>query len=68
MSATPRPRLTPIDGLAVSDEQLLEWLDEHNPQLRALDFEADRQEQSIALAQKQYYPDIHEENLSEEKK
>ena len=48
---------TPAD-VSLSDEQLLGWLTEHNPDLKAIDFEITRQKQSIELAEKDYYPDI----------
>ena len=46
------------ESVSFTDELLLEWLTENNPELKALDFEINRQKKNIELAQKNYYPDI----------
>jgi len=54
----PWPAEFTLADVSLSDEQLLGWLTEHNPDLKAIDFEITRQKQSIELAKKDYYPDI----------
>ncbi len=46
---------TPTD---FTDEQLVNWLAESNPQLKALDAEIARREHRLALARKDYFPDV----------
>ena len=42
-----------------SDEQLMGWLREGNPSLKAQDFAAAKEQVSIDLAKKDYLPDVH---------
>jgi len=42
----------------ISEEQIMSWLDEHNPELQAMQFAAQRARWNIALAKKNFYPDI----------
>lgn len=46
------------ESVSFTDELLLEWLTENNPELKGLDFEISWQKKNIELAQKNYYPDI----------
>jgi len=54
----PWPKELPENDTAVTSEQLLEWLRQGNPELKALDFVALKEADSIALARKNRYPDI----------
>ena len=47
-----------IPHVPFSDEQLLAWAAEGNPELAALDREVIARRQEIALARKAYYPDV----------
>jgi outer membrane protein, heavy metal efflux system len=44
------------EGLALDIEQLLAWLNEHNPELQRLDALASREEARVVVAQKQGWP------------
>ena len=44
--------------IQASDEQILNWLGEANPQLRALDHKIAAEKKAIELAGKEYFPDI----------
>ncbi len=55
----PWPKETvPLEQVALSDNNLLRWLAETNPSLRALAARQQRSEKHLALARKQFYPDI----------
>jgi cobalt-zinc-cadmium efflux system outer membrane protein len=54
----PWPGEFEIESISLTDQQLLTWMTQDNPELKALDFEINRQKQSIELARKDYYPDI----------
>jgi cobalt-zinc-cadmium efflux system outer membrane protein len=54
----PLPQLIPEESVTLSNEQLLAWLAESNPELRALSVEAAKEKVGIDLAKKIYYPDI----------
>ena len=54
----PWPKAVPPRPVAVTEGRLLAWLAEGNPELRAMDAEIARDEQRLALARKEYYPDI----------
>ena len=54
----PMPQAIPADRMAASDEQILKWLSETSPELRALDHEIERTRHAIDLARKDYYPDL----------
>jgi outer membrane protein TolC len=55
----PWPKAIPEgQGEAASDEQVLAWLAEANPELQALDHEITRERTSIDLAKKDYWPDV----------
>ena len=44
--------------VAVSDEELLQWFRQANPELKALAFEVDAGKKAVKLAGKNYYPDF----------
>ncbi len=44
--------------VSLTDEALLAWLSEANPELKALDFEIARDRHRIELARKDYFPDL----------
>ena len=46
------------EKLSVTDKQLLEMLNRSNPDLKALDREISKQKLRIALAKKDYFPDV----------
>lgn len=48
----------PSEVLVQSDEQIMQRLAESSPALRALDHETKRREYAVALARKQYWPDV----------
>ncbi len=65
-AALNRPEDTPMDWpesipqpqLAVSDRRVLAWLAAANPELESLRYETERAARGVALARKDYYPDI----------
>jgi outer membrane protein TolC len=54
----PRPVAAPAESLRVAPEELLAWLEEHNPDLRAMDYRADSEKAAASLAGKSYFPDL----------
>jgi outer membrane protein TolC len=54
----PAPDQIPLEQVEVEDAKLLARLVQANPQLQAIDFEIARQQRSIELAKKDYYPDV----------
>jgi len=54
----PAPAEIPLEQVEVADAKLLARLVRANPQLQAIDFEIARQQHSIELAKKDYYPDV----------
>ncbi len=54
----PWPQTVPQTQIAASDEEVLAWLAEASPELTALDHEVARQGYRMALAAKDYYPDV----------
>ncbi len=52
------PRRTAEEKVAFTQDELLAWLKEKNPELRAVDFLAARERWNIDLAKKNYYPDM----------
>lgn len=57
-AALPRPVVAPVPPLAHDDQKLLAQLAEHNPQLKALSADIERSDRSIALARKNFRPDV----------
>ena len=58
MAPLPWPESIDNGEVAISDQQLLTWLAESNPHLKALAFEIARSKRGIALAKKEYFPDV----------
>ena len=54
----PPAKETPWDELEATDAQVLLWLRESNPELRALAYEIAKEELGVALARKEYFPDV----------
>ncbi len=54
----PWPKEIPEEKVVFSDEQLLTWLKENNPELKAIDFTAAKEKTAIDRAKKDYFPDI----------
>jgi outer membrane protein TolC len=54
----PWPKSIPEEEVVVSNEQLLTWLKEKNPELKAIDFETAKEKATIDLAKKEYFPNI----------
>jgi outer membrane protein TolC len=54
----PAPMGIAIDTVQIPDEQLVAWLKESNPDLRANEYLAAKEKFSIDLAKKNYFPDI----------
>ncbi len=54
----PWPHGLPAERIQADDEELLAWLKEANPELRALESEIGKRQSSVELARKNYYPDI----------
>jgi len=57
-SPLPVPRSIPEDKVVFSDEQLVAWLGETNPELKAMSFMAAQEKAGVDLAKKMRYPDI----------
>ncbi len=57
-SALPLPAAIPSERMTVSDEQVLRWLAQANPELKARDHAVEEARYAIDLARKDYYPDI----------
>lgn len=57
-SRLPVPVAAAIDTVQIPDEQLVAWLKESNPDLRANEHLAAKEKFSIDLAKKNYFPDI----------
>ncbi|MFV2081956.1 MAG: TolC family protein, partial [bacterium] len=54
----PWPKGIPEEKVVLSDEQLLTWLKEHNPELKAIDFTAAKEKAAIDRAKKDFFPDL----------
>ena len=57
-AALPWPKSAPVDKVSTNAEDLLAWLKTANPRLRELAHEVARQERTISLARKDYWPDV----------
>jgi outer membrane protein TolC len=57
-SQIPVPDSLPEERMAAREEQLLQWLEDANPQLRGLRHRVEKAQKSVELARKQYYPDF----------
>lgn len=54
----PWPAEIPEQPLPVSDEQMVAWLVESSPELRAMDAEVEAARHRTELARKEYFPDV----------
>lgn len=54
----PLPKSIPEESVDFSNDQLLSWLREINPELKALDFMIAKEKAAITLARQDYFPDI----------
>ena len=54
----PWPKEAPREGIGATDRQILAWMREANPELKALDAEIDAQQTAVRLARKGYFPDV----------
>ena len=54
----PKPRVTPTTELRQNDAQLLASLAEANPELKGLAADAQREDEGIELARREFYPDV----------
>ena len=54
----PWPRAIPEEEVVFSNEELLMWLKERNPELKSIDFEVAKEKAAIDLAKKDYFPNI----------
>lgn len=57
-ASLPWPKDVQAEVVSFTQEQLLAWLKEYNPDLKAVDFLAEREKTNIALARKNFFPDI----------
>jgi len=54
----PWPKAAPIDHQTFEDQKLVEQLTKDNPELKSLDFLAEKEKTGIALAKKEFFPDV----------
>jgi len=54
----PWPSAPPLEAVDAADEQMLAWLRDASPELRALEYEIASRDRAIDLAKKAYYPDV----------
>ncbi len=54
----PWPKPFQEERTDVSEEELIAWVRESNPELKALEFMASKEKAGVELAEKNYYPDI----------
>ena len=54
----PWPKAIEDQQVSITDDELLAWMTQSNPQVGALDFEIARRKHQIELAKKDYFPDI----------
>ncbi len=54
----PWPQSIDYEEVDLNDEELHQWLKEANPELRALAYMTAREERSVKLARKDYFPDL----------
>jgi len=54
----PWPRSAPERPMDATDEQVLAWLQQDNPELKALAHEIERRRQAVRLARTEYFPDV----------
>jgi len=54
----PYPKVIPEERMVITDDQLLTWLKESNPELKAIDFTIAKEKAAIDLARKEYFPNL----------
>ncbi|MCD6288153.1 MAG: TolC family protein [Candidatus Hydrogenedentes bacterium] len=54
----PWPDSIPLDRVEFTDAQVMDWLAQHNPDLKAIDYLMAKEEKSVKLAEKDFYPDF----------
>jgi outer membrane protein TolC len=54
----PFPKVMPEEKVVFSDEQMVAWLRESNPELKSIDFTIAQEQAAIDLAKKNYFPDL----------
>ncbi len=54
----PEPKSIPEERIAATDEQLIVWLKETNPELKALEFDIAREKKGVTLAREDFIPDV----------
>jgi len=54
----PWPQSIDYEEVDIDEEELYQWLKEANPELRALAYMTAREERSVKLARKDYFPDL----------
>jgi outer membrane protein TolC len=54
----PAPKNIPENRFRMTDKQLLAWLGEANPELKALELDAEKERKGISLARQQIIPDV----------
>jgi len=57
-ASLPWPKHIEEENVSVTDQQMLEWMANSNPELRAMEFEIAKNRTKIDLAKKDYYPDV----------
>ncbi len=57
-ASLPWPKQIEEESVSFTDQQLLEWMANSNPELGTLEFEIAKSRTKIDLAKKDYYPDI----------
>lgn len=57
-ASLPWPKHIEEEGIPLTDRQVLQWMADSNPELKALEYDIARSSIKIALAKKDYYPDI----------
>jgi len=54
----PDPAALPLEKIIATDEQVLQWLGEASPELKALEHEIAERRHAVDLAKKNYFPDV----------
>jgi len=54
----PWPQVIENQQVSFTDEELLVWLAQSNPEISALDYEISRKRHQVELAKKEYFPDV----------
>jgi outer membrane protein TolC len=54
----PYPKAMPEERSIGSDDQMVTWLRENNPELKSIDFTIAQEKEAISLARKNYFPNL----------